>query len=832
MAGNANQPRTALLAFLRSHRGGGMLVTCVFTIMLLTVVGSLMVNYAFRESQWEELRGGLRAAVSSAGALLGGGDEAAEARVGEFVRGLLPALTLDEVTVTYDPATEITTVAVTGQYQFRDLWLLGDGDRDPVDIEERTRVRFEVDRYEVALALDVSTSMRDPMSYAGTQIQRIDGLKLALNAAIDVMAEVTTTNPGSMMAALVPFAAAVSVADTCNPDDNGRCQADLSAAKERYVRMLAGADGTLDQARNGARDSGGQWVDSFHHYGASPNLGPLQAMSLPDDLLDDRSWDLRREDVEIDVAAQVPNAPVWTVDDRDFWNGCVMARWGAYWNEDARPPGWTADNPANWPATQAVPGWTDAAATLASNTPLHLSDAPPDARDPNTLFTAYSWPDAGIGNTADHILQGVMLGALESIEFGGVSGQDWHTREVSGDNRWSFDLPPVPGGASLCPATPLTPLSENTTELRDFVDSLQAEEESRLSPTSSGATYLPLGVVWALRAVSPLWRDVWRVADESGYQRPGTPCAPGETGQHCDERLNKSILLLSDGDNAFGGIGRRLLVPLLPNKNNPLEGDGVLRSDCNRLDVKYPNYNAAVAAQSEAEFNREFSSYVDASDHFEPGRMDPVLDVFSIFLDRMGPTNPYLPASPSDSPEVRASREAALSQVTPWQIFRGIDNAGAIDLLLNPDNGFGLDGRPVGLGHYCRWSSSFGPYGRLDDAVRVGESNGRLLDPVFGVAPFSLPDGIDDTTRIRKWANDQLDNWLTQTCGIAGQRRVRINAVFLGNSTHSGVQTLKNCVSAAGGDPDRDVYVTPTADELISTFVDLFTVRRKLRFLD
>ena len=144
--------------------------------------------------------------------------------------------------------------------------------------------------------------------------------------------------------------------------------------------------------------------------------------------------------MELDVSAQVPALDKWVVDDEDFWNGCVMARWGAYWDPDARPVGWIADDAANWPATKALPGWTAMANSLPASTPLHLSDAPPDASDPHTLFTAYSWPDSRIGGHADHRLQTVMARLVDQSAGGleilaGI--ENLETVLTQADNDWS-----------------------------------------------------------------------------------------------------------------------------------------------------------------------------------------------------------------------------------------------------------------------------------------------------------------------------------------------------------------------------------------------------------
>ena len=300
-------------------------------------------------------------------------------------------------------------------------------------------------------------------------------------------------------------------------------------------------------------------MDSFLQYGAGAGLGPVRRQFLPDDLLDDRDWNLRRTDVDIDVSAQIPGLRTWTVDDEDFWNGCLMARWGAYWNPAARPAGWRQADTDNWPVRQAVPAWTAASTALPANTPLHLSDAPPDGADPHTLFTAYSWPDARISGDADHLLQGAMQEML-SPNYSFTLYQtrrplnfvDYATRA---DNDWSLPAGAGAGGGINCPRNPITPLTEDPDVLAAAVADLAVIGSPNLykhhyQPLEG--TYLHLGIVWGLRTLSPLWSGVWDIDDALGDERPVVPCAPGEQTADCQANLVKSILIISDGGVNFG----------------------------------------------------------------------------------------------------------------------------------------------------------------------------------------------------------------------------------------------------------------------------------------
>lgn len=849
--------RRTMSSYIRSRHGGGMLIFCSFSLITMSVAGAAMTNYAWKEAQWEELRAALRASVSSAGPLLAGAggalDEAIKERVAQFLQGSLPGIevTKDDVTVEYDATTRVTTIGIEGNYALQDIWLIGEDPASQTEtgdaVAETVAVRFEVDRYEVGIALDISSSMAFKMPDGhGGDIVKIDALKNAMSAVVDIIGEISANDPASILASIVPFGTAVNVADTCNLDpDTALCKAERSPGKERYLSMLAGPHETMTETLSAARTNGRHWVDMYHHYGAAEDLGALAALRLPQDLLDNRDWNLRRTNVEIDVRAQAPNLDTgaasglgyWQVNDEDFWNGCVMARWGSYWDADARKPGWTVDDPDNWPAKTNVPAWTGGTNVL-TDLPLHLSDAPPDAADPRTLFTAYSWPDARIGGTTDHRLQSVMMDLLGDVEddpnaFSLVDIKGLRERSSQGDNDWSVDRDR--GGADQCPPTPLTPLTDDLDELRAAALRLQPvlqHGHSRGAASSTGGTNLSLGVVWGLRTISPLWRNVWAVTDAGDTPRPGTPCAPGETATDCDPKLNKAILIVSDGSNFPGRIGWRL-TSSRNDGNNPVFAQSPFSELC-RSGSRIPNYKAAAKETTESEFNSHFAAYVDANGRFTSADSGTVADIFHRYLD-----DRFDPARPDDpDPETarRSARAAALVGMTPWQIFRGIGSDDGIRAALDSTNRFGFDGRPVQTAHVCLRSTLFSPYGRADDSIRVGESTSMpatLLPPSGGVSPFSGDFADDRDSDVVYALRDKLDDWFLESCRLAGLRRVRVNAVYIGNDSYlPPINNLKQCVQVAGGDPNTDVYVTPTAAALHDTFVEIFTIRRNLRFLN
>ncbi|MCY4012688.1 MAG: hypothetical protein OXG82_08245 [Gammaproteobacteria bacterium] len=847
---NGNRPwmvlRHALTGFARSQGGGGMLVAGVFLLITMAVVGERMTNYAWREAQWEEIRAAVRAAVASSGSLLadpGANVVAISERVAEFATAALGGLTVEAggVAVSHDAGTDITTVVVGGGYVFDTLWGRGDRDGDVVAIEHTVKTRLENDRYEVAMALDVTPSM-DEVFPPGRV--KLEALKEAVDNVANTLEVASRTVPGSILVSVVPFGTVVNAADTCNPDETtGACRADRSAGKERYLRMLAGARGTLAASladARAARASGesGHWVDTFHQYGAGQGLGPLRHRFLPADLLDDRDWNLRREDVDIDVSALAPGLDTWTVRDADFWNGCLMARWGAYWDTSARPPGWRPDHPGNWPATKAVPAWSPRAPALPDDTPLHLSDAPPTARDPHTLFTAYSWPDARVSGHADHLLQGTMLQMQhpDAQATNDTQAADWPT---SADNDWS--LADHRGGSTLCPESPVIPLTDDFPALRRTMAALTTIEGHRASDRLVAGTYLNLGVVWALRTLSPLWQDVWHVRDHRGVPRPGIPCAPGDDPTGCDGSLVKSLLLVTDGVNfPTRVVGGRTLD----------REDHARNASWNSVlcDHAYgdlgADYHEAARTDAPWAFNRHFSGMVDANGRLNTIGRDLFADGFLRMAHDTGNADRRRALLDTLSAPVTAGVAA-----TPWQLFRGRD-VEIVNALVAPDSGFDLDGRPVLIDNRCRLSSAFSAYGRIDDLVYIGETGETPRSspvPVSGAAPFR----IDENDR-RRWAlprhapytdsklltqfpgalTERLDEWLFDACALAGRRGVRINAIYIGDATRtSEIGVLEQCVDAAGGNPSqRDVFVTPGADDLIDAFEQVFTIRRNLRF--
>lgn len=848
-------------SFLTSNSAGGMAIALTFVVAFLGTVGAAMSNYAWREAQWEELRTSERAAIAAVGDLLGAtaNDPAAMAKLMEYLEAMQPGFVSSPATVTRG-ADDVITVTIRGTFTVDDVW----GTSDSTTWENQVRVKLEHERYEVAMALDISGSMLDNIPGRNGDVQKITALKSAMAVAVRALRRSARRTPGSLMTSVVPFMSLVNVADTATAGE--------TVAKHRYVRMLAGAMDNgrtlpmaevLAGAEEDAKRGLGQWVDTFHGYGVGADMGVLRSLGLPDDLLQGRDWNLRRTGVVLPVGDQFARANStdreWTVDDVDFWNGCLMARWGAYWNPDHRPAGFAANplEPAYWPAKTDVKGWSPAADTL-DDVPLHLSDHPPDRANPHTLFTAYSWPDASISvpdedtgpdkdaGSADHWLQVMMVRLLDARgaqAVGLATGQDLIGQERVGLNHWNRA---GGGGDGMCMTAPLVPLTDDLATVQAIISNLSVPGQPLstpvYSPTIGHATYLVRGFVWALRTVSPLWEPVWDVADVAGRPRPGTPCAQGETTD-CDPLVRKSILLVTDGANFPGKLGTRRLTPQASDHQTPhwpSQCSGVFCDDnvCEHPGIgQLPDYHDAWGLMLPSSFNSHFDAAQNGvSANPLPSRRFAVADPAAFTrLDQAWRWDGSVP---------RGFPGAQLGQFTPWDLFRGPtpptgSNEVATDMLMASS---GIKGRPMLLTGYCGPVTPPGPYGSIDDHVLVDERGAKVLPPVRNVAPFTLPqtqrspflpDDGSTYAQIERDMTATLDTWFLDACTIAGKRGVRVYAIYIGNrSSTDHIRLLERCIDAAGGDPNADeVYVTPDERDLRRSFRDIFIVRRNLRFV-
>ena len=138
------------------------------------------------------------------------------------------------------------------------------------------------------------------------------------------------------------------------------------------------------------------------------------------------------------------------------------------------------------------------------------------------------------------------------------------------DNDWS--TPPdtvehrdfrMKGGAYACTRAPITMLTPKARILREDIDALSHAE--------GHGSLTHLGVVWALRTLSPLWQDVWKRHYEGTWRievradtlRPAYACDAQGEPEGCIAGLEKSILLIADGETNFGPVGHSRLTETL-----------------------------------------------------------------------------------------------------------------------------------------------------------------------------------------------------------------------------------------------------------------------------
>ena len=106
-----------------------------------------MIDYAWREAQWQEVRAAMRAAVAAAAPLFSGAPNAAttrqiQERIAGFASGLVADLdiTPERVELTYDAATGVYTIVARGVFPFERIW---HGGRDPEPVADTIKVAQE-----------------------------------------------------------------------------------------------------------------------------------------------------------------------------------------------------------------------------------------------------------------------------------------------------------------------------------------------------------------------------------------------------------------------------------------------------------------------------------------------------------------------------------------------------------------------------------------------------------------------------------------------------------------------------------------------------------------
>ena len=299
-------------------------------------------------------------------------------------------------------------------------------------------------------------------------------------------------------------------------------------------------------------------------------------------------------------------------------------------------------------------------------------------------------------------------------------------------------------------------------------------------------------------------------------------------------------MIVSDGANFFGDPRRGRSFGWKRPGSAITSNPSFNRGRCNQTFDAPANsvFRAVISAEDPATFANSFD--VDSRGVFTSSGLSSVLDGFQAIHPLLSTLDPM--GNPADRvaiDHVRNLWEHALKDITPWQLFRGYDDnsptkaTDVIDVLVEPTNVFRPKGRPVQNGHYCRPHAPFSAYGRAEELVNIGDG-----PPVSDVAPFSVTtwSPFSPPADLQAPVEDRLDDWFREACDIAGQRGVRIHAVYIGGQRpyeQRAIALLEECVDRGyGGNPVVDeVYATPTAQELKDAIEDIMDIKRTLRFV-
>ncbi|MEW9806970.1 pilus assembly protein TadG-related protein [Mesorhizobium sp. ZMM04-5] len=377
---------------------------------------------------------------------------------------------------------------------------------DEISFVETSEIRLK-NTLEVALVLDNSGSMSEDGSGSGEK--RLTLLKAAAKQLVDTLAlqaAQVKQVAKPVQFSLVPFAASVNVgpanADAAWMDVEG-----LSPVHHENFDWTR-----LDDAGKGAQQVGGIWYKKGSGWGAEEN-GVLSRFSLYRDMrmVSDREWVVTGQ--EWVCTRWWENGSCrrgeWretgyydeTISTYASWQGCVEARPYPYNVNDAPAQGGTANTGIGFgdPATMFVP-------MFAPDEPGDRWDVEGETRD--NLGASNNWWNDGTESISGQTRQKNMKKYFEVRPYGATSPQG-------------------SGPSYSCTATPITPLTDVTTEeglatIKGAIDRMNA----------NGNTNIPEGTAWGWRTISST--------------------APFTEGRPESEKGNdKVIIVLTDGANTY-----------------------------------------------------------------------------------------------------------------------------------------------------------------------------------------------------------------------------------------------------------------------------------------
>ena len=264
----------------------------------------------------------------------------------------------------------------------------------------------------------------------------------------------------------------------------------------------------------------------------------------------DLDGDGHRMQTAIDAAKALVNVLLTGCDGADVVIGVVP------WDKTVRLPspaqwarnGWVKTNA--FTGQRAHPGYEDWAGCVMDreHDSVHPKDSDGLSLTPpgQAPFRAFLYPDT-------NRLDPQLIGAIRDKILLAFAGQQIANTlpperieqmlRARSDNPWGGKVfPSTPGTSGAtggpnnhCTRVAMLPLSSDRGKVEAVLDSLYDPNQGLLR----GATLAHLGVTWGRRMLAASWRDVW-----------GDAVHPVDPSEHSSKHVTKTLILLSDGQNA------------------------------------------------------------------------------------------------------------------------------------------------------------------------------------------------------------------------------------------------------------------------------------------
>jgi Flp pilus assembly protein TadG len=203
--------------------------------------------------------------------------------------------------------------------------------------------------------------------------------------------------------------------------------------------------------------------------------------------------------------------------------------------------------------------------------PYDLTDDPPAAGTPNTLFVPFFWPDEpDDDNDSGQVYQNNYL--LDATTSDGAAAQTNVAKFVAPSWQSAADtsFPFTSGPNYGCPR-PILPLTNNKTAIGTAIDNMVAYPAM--------GTFIPNGLIWGWHVLSPT--------------EPFTE-AVGPANDLYDDTI-KAIVLLSDGENSIAGTSNHNRSVFNGYNYTGLQVNGAYRLGSSNASTATTNLNAKTA---------------------------------------------------------------------------------------------------------------------------------------------------------------------------------------------------------------------------------------------